>query len=301
MWETQQLYIVLQEYSTFIKFIHNKCFGGNFVIFVFYSPKRGNNIAFSYNHHPQFFMKGGATLADAQNFCKTGLMNLNLALNMDPQAVAHYQARIDSDHDLVKTVIKTITQAELEKLQAHGRALGKMYGPINGKKVSRALGKKYGPIYGPIYGLINGKMVGPALGKKYGPIYGPINGKKVGRALGKKYSPIYGPIYGQAAVENQTGIFAEGGAGRPKFTPEDDKFLVIFCKMFNLVHKGDHWRMVSMYMNPKFDEHQCRLRWKFLDQQKGLIRNPTPLQQQFQQQKPWLTRSSYRKCKQHYH
>ena len=68
-------------------------------------------------------------------------------------------------------------------------------------------------------------MVGPALGKKYGPIYGPINGKKAGRALGKKYSPIYGPIYGQAAVENQTGIFAEGGAGRPKFTPEDDTFI----------------------------------------------------------------------------
>ena len=70
--------------------------------------------------------------------------------------------------------------------------------------------------------------------------------------------------------------------------------------MFNLVHKG-HWRMVSMYMNPKFDEHQCRLRWKTLDQQKGLIRNPTPLQQQLQQQKPRLTRLSYQKRKQHYH
>ena len=30
--------------------------------------------------------------------------------------------------------------------------------------------------------------------------------------------------------------------------------------MFILVHKGDHWRMVAMYMKPKFDEDQCRFR-----------------------------------------
>ena len=53
--------------------------------------------------------------------------------------------------------------------------------------------------------------------------------------------------------------------------------------MFILVHKGDHWRMVAMYMKPKFDEDQCRFRMIPLLQQNtyGLIHHPTP---PFQQQ-----------------
>ena len=69
--------------------------------------------------------------------------------------------------------------------------------------------------------------------------------------------------------------------------------------MFILVHKGDHWRMVAMYMKPKFDEDQCRSRMITLLQQNtyGLIRNPTPFQQQLQQQKPLWATSSNRKRK----
>ena len=63
-----------------------------------------NGITFSYNNHPQSFMQGGANLVDAHNFCKTGLVNLSLALNMDPQTVLdYYQARIESDPNLVTT------------------------------------------------------------------------------------------------------------------------------------------------------------------------------------------------------
>ena len=39
-------------------------------------------------------MNHGAKLVDAVNFCKTGLMNLSLALIIDPHTVADYQARI---------------------------------------------------------------------------------------------------------------------------------------------------------------------------------------------------------------
>ena len=112
-----------------------------------------NNLTYTFNNHPASFMLGGAKLDECKSFCKTGLVNLSLALNLDPKTVANYQARINSDDDLVTTVVKATTLAELEKLQARGR------------------------------------------------------------------------IIGQAAVENQTGIFAEGGAGRPKFTPEDDTFI----------------------------------------------------------------------------
>ena len=74
-------------------------------------------------------MNHGAKLVDAVNFCKTGLMNLSLALTIGPHTVADYQARIiDSDCDLVTTLmtlIKTKTPEEFEKLQAHGsRELG---------------------------------------------------------------------------------------------------------------------------------------------------------------------------------
>lgn len=55
-------------------------------------------------------------------------MNLSLALTIDPHTVADYQARIDSDCNLVTTLmtlIKTKTPEEFEKLQAHGsRELG---------------------------------------------------------------------------------------------------------------------------------------------------------------------------------
>ena len=88
-----------------------------------------NNITFSFDRHPQYFMQGGATLVDAQNFFKTGLVNLGVALNMDRQTVAHYQARIESDPNLVTTVVKTITPAELEKLQEWAIK----YGQINGQ------------------------------------------------------------------------------------------------------------------------------------------------------------------------
>tara|TARA_B110001452_G_C15077254_1_gene375938 strand:+ start:391 stop:495 length:105 start_codon:yes stop_codon:yes gene_type:complete len=33
-------------------------------------------------------MKGGAKVVDAENFCQTGLINLTLALNIDPITVA---------------------------------------------------------------------------------------------------------------------------------------------------------------------------------------------------------------------
>ena len=79
-------------------------------------------------------MQGGAKFVDDENLCKTGLMNLCLALlNMDPKTVVDYQARIDSDCNLVTTLIKTITPAELEKLQVHGRELDKKYGLIYGE------------------------------------------------------------------------------------------------------------------------------------------------------------------------
>ena len=65
-------------------------------------------------------MNHGAKLIDAVNFCKTGLMNLSLALTIDPHTVADYQARIDSDCNLVTTLmtlIKTKTPEEFKKLQ----------------------------------------------------------------------------------------------------------------------------------------------------------------------------------------
>ena len=61
-----------------------------------------NNLTYTFNKHPASFMMGGATLVDAQNFCKTGLMNLSLALNMHPKTVANYQAHIDSDPHLAE-------------------------------------------------------------------------------------------------------------------------------------------------------------------------------------------------------
>ena len=62
------------------------------------------------------------------------MKNLSLALTIDPHTVAdYYQARIDSDCDLITTLIKTITPEELEKLQVHGRELDKKYGPIYGE------------------------------------------------------------------------------------------------------------------------------------------------------------------------
>ena len=69
-------------------------------------------------------MMGGAKPVDVQNFCKTGLVNLGLALNMDPQTIKDCQARINSDPDLVTTVVKAMTPAELEGT----REMGKKYG-----------------------------------------------------------------------------------------------------------------------------------------------------------------------------
>ena len=175
-------------------------------------------------------MMGGAKPVDAKKFCTTGLVNLSLALNMDPQTVVECQDRIDSDHDLVTTVIETITPAELERT----------------------------------------------------------------RALGKKYGPINGPIQGKAAVENQTGIFAEGEAGTSLFTPNQDKLLVKYYYMFSL-HDEGKWDRIAFYFK-KFDGVMCQHRMKTLLQKhtRGRIRYPSSLQRQLQEQEPPVTCRSFR-------
>ena len=119
-------------------------------------------------------MNGAGSAAkhvDAQNFCKTGLANLSYVYNHS-SLVTDHQARINLDLNLVMTLIKTKTPAEIEKQQV----------------------------------------------------------------IGKKY--------GQATVVNQTGMFAEGGAGRSKFTPEDDELLVMYDYMFSLNNKK--WKGIAM-------------------------------------------------------
>ena len=109
-------------------------------------------------------MNSAAKHVDAQNFCKTRLANLSYVYNHS-SLVTDHQARINLDLNLVVTLIKTKTPAEIEKQQV----------------------------------------------------------------IGKKN--------GQATVVNQTGMFDEGGAGRPKFTPEDDELLVMYNYMFSLNNK----------------------------------------------------------------
>merc|ERR1719506_1215468 len=65
---------------------------------------------------------GGAKLDECKSFCKTGLVNLSLALNLDPKTVANYQARINSDDDLVTTVVKAMTPADIDRHRAIGQA-----------------------------------------------------------------------------------------------------------------------------------------------------------------------------------
>ena len=57
---------------------------------------------------------------------------------------------------------------------------------------------------------------------------------------------VIGCKYGQALVVNQIGIFVEGGTGTSKFTTEEDKHLVIYCKLFSL--NNDKWKKIAMYM-----------------------------------------------------
>ena len=103
-----------------------------------------------------------------------------------------------------------------------------------------------------------------------------------------------GRIIGQAAVENQTGIFAEGEAGTSLFTPNQDKLLVKYYYIFSL-HDEGKWDRIAFYFK-KFDGVMCQHRMKTLLQKhtRGRIRYPSPLQKQLQEQEPPVTCRSFR-------